>query len=188
MKTRRVAALVAGLLVALVAVNAHAEPIVNWNAVTADNIEYYMQTDSAVYALGEDVEMLYRVTNLGIETVSYGFTGGRQYSFQVEKDGETFFNTDLWPDTLAMTSLTLNPSESAEFTETWDMTDISGNPAGPGHYDVTGGLNHPSPNIYIPVSVSIDVIPEPTTLLLLGTGVLGMIGILRKRRMKRGKR
>jgi hypothetical protein len=38
--------------------------LVNSNSIVQDDIEYYIQTNKAVYDLGENVEMLYRVTNL----------------------------------------------------------------------------------------------------------------------------
>ncbi len=50
--------------------------LVNSNSIVEDDIEYYMQTDKDVYDLGENVEMLYRVTNLGSEDVSFTFPNG----------------------------------------------------------------------------------------------------------------
>jgi hypothetical protein len=38
--------------------------LVNSNSIIQDGIEYYIQTDKFVYDLGENVEILYRVTNL----------------------------------------------------------------------------------------------------------------------------
>ncbi len=39
--------------------------LIDSNSIVQDDIEYYMQTNKSVYDLGEDVELLYRVTNLG---------------------------------------------------------------------------------------------------------------------------
>ncbi len=41
--------------------------LINSNTVVEDEIEYYVQTDKSVYDLGEDVEILYRITNSGTE-------------------------------------------------------------------------------------------------------------------------
>jgi len=46
--------------------------IIDSNSIIKDGIEYYIQTDKAVYDLGENVEILYRVTNLTDNPVSIG--------------------------------------------------------------------------------------------------------------------
>jgi hypothetical protein len=58
---------------------------VNWNSVEVNDIEYYMQTDKAIYNLGENVEMLYKVTNLSNANVMFGFGGDPEWNFWVEK-------------------------------------------------------------------------------------------------------
>jgi len=58
------------------------------NSKIVDDIEYYMQVDDSVYELGEDVEMLYRVTNLQEEEKLFGFGVSPENNFWVEKDGE----------------------------------------------------------------------------------------------------
>jgi hypothetical protein len=45
------------------------------NSMIVDDIEYYMQADDSIYDLSEDVEMLYRVTNLSSEEVTFSFGG-----------------------------------------------------------------------------------------------------------------
>jgi len=167
---------------------------VSSNSVVEDGIEYYMQTDKSVYDLGEDVEMLYRVTNLREEDTVFWFSHGpeyRQCDFIVEKDGETIWDTTHWPVTWAMTEFVLEPLESKEYIQLWDMTynegwkrgDPRGNEVTPGNYDITGVLSYsPSFERYVPVTVQIQVIPEPATFGLIG---IGLASLLTRRRRKR---
>lgn len=45
---------------------------VNSNSKVIDGIEYYVQTDKSVYTLGENVEILFRVSNLGDNSLTLG--------------------------------------------------------------------------------------------------------------------
>jgi len=165
---------------------------VSSNSVVEDGIEYYMQTDKSVYDLGEDVEMLYRVTNLREEDVVIGFPHGpesRQCDFIVEKDGETIWDTTHWGVLYSPTGFFLEPLESNEYIQLWDMTYNEvlkrGGPPGvtPGNYDITGVLNYePFEERYVPVTVQIQVIPEPATFGLVG---IGLASLLTRKRRKR---
>jgi hypothetical protein len=78
--------------------------------------------------------------------------------------------------------LHLEPAESKDRQITWDMISDNGTffdhdddyPVGPGFYNITGELT--LSNAYshkkVPVSVSIEIIPEPATILLFGLGIL----------------
>ena len=139
---------------------------VNSNFIVKDGIEYYMQTNKFVYHLGENVEMLYRVTNLRDEDVTFGFTAGPvddRGDFLVEKDGERIWDNLGRPGTTVLTQFTLSPLESRDFTHLWDMTDSGGRQVTLGNYDVTGALGSlrlAYMDRYIPVSVPIQIIPE----------------------------
>jgi hypothetical protein len=123
--------------------------------------------------------MLYRVTNQREEDVLFEFTHGpeyRQCDFIVKRNTKVIWDTIDWPVTWVMTSFILKPSESKEYTQVWNMTNNSGNPIIQGNYDVTGVLSYPSTHDrYVPVSVSIQVVPEPSSLLMMASGLLGLL-------------
>lgn len=142
---------------------------VNSNSIVKNNIEYYLQTDKAVYEKGEIVQILYRVTNLGSEAVTFRFTCGPvtdRCDFMVEKDGRRIWDNLGRPATLALTSLTLDPSASNSFTILWDMTDANDNQIASGDYEVTAVLSslYLSDDKYVPVSVTITI--NPATILV----------------------
>ena len=187
-KKRMKSVVCAGIVTLLLAGCAKAN-LVNSNSIIEDNIEYYMQTDNAVYNLGEEVQMLYRVTNRGDEEVYFEFPTNKQYHFRVSLiDG-----THIWQmDTDAadvVTYFTLQPDESKEFNEIWGQVNDNGTRGGTddypvelGNYQVIGEFYIPITDHYVPVSVSIQIIPEPASLLLLGMGLLGLLFHSRKER------
>jgi len=150
--------------------------LVDSNSIIRDGIEYYIQTDKAVYDLGESVEMLYRVTNLRDDDVDFIFTYGpldNTCDWLVDKDELRIWDNLDRPVTTVFTSFKLNPSESYEYSHTWDMTYKNGDDILPGNYTITGVLGYPSSHErYVPVSVQTEIIPEPATILFLGLGVL----------------
>jgi hypothetical protein len=148
--------------------------LVNSNSLIQDDIEYYVQTDKSVYDLGENVEMLYRVTNLGTEDVTFAFSQSPEWNFWVEKDGENIWTAVEGWWTFG-TAFTLTPSEYKEYPYEWDMRDDEDNIVNLGAYDVIGGLDGGTSIStkeweFTEVAVPITIIPEPTTFLLLGMG------------------
>ena len=167
----------------LCAVNLRADIIPltpNSNSIIQDGIEYYTQTDKAVYDLGECVEMLHRVTNLRVEPLTFVFGSQQQCSFGVW-DGETIIW--WWPKLVnpGGSIFTLQPGEFKEFLKDWDMMNDNGTLTptddflvSPGIYYVTGQVWGTTSDGIIPesVSVPIQIIPEPATFLLLALGSL----------------
>ena len=162
-------------------VEAEPESILNSNPIIKDGIEYYIQTDKKIYSLGEEVEMLYRVTNLSDEAMGFTFDDQVQYYFAVTKDGNlTYYwypssNFDgnlIWfapkVGLPAGSSFVLEPGGHKEYTETWNMINENGTNqlnddflVSPGDYYVTGSFHHYVLNEkdkYVPVSVPIKII------------------------------
>jgi hypothetical protein len=173
------------LTVLMLLISPIAMAIPDSNSIVRDGIEYYIQTDKSVYNLGEDVEMLYRVTNLTDVNVTFRFPSSPAWNFWVEKDGEGIWSAvKIWY--AFGTSFTLTPSEYKEFPDfsppyVWDMRDDEGNLINVGEYEVIGGFDAGiAENFYYSrVSVPITVVPEPGSfVLLLG----GMFYLTRKRK------
>ena len=140
--------------------------LVNSNSKLEDGIKYYIQTDKFVYNLGENVEMLYRITNLRDEDVTFGTPHTPPWNFWVQKDAN-----DIWRAVngwYAMpTIFTLGPGESKDFPHStspyvWNMRDKDNNLVNAGQYSVIGGLYAGSEGYeYSKVAVPIQIIPEP---------------------------
>lgn len=148
---------------------------VNWNAIEVNDIEYYMQTDKAVYNLGENVEMLYKVTNLSNANVTFSFGGDPEWNFWVEKDGENIWTAvqGWW---LIGSGFTLSPNEFKEYTYEWNMQDNEEDLVNLGEYDVIGGLDGGTSISskkweFTEVAVPITIVPEPCSLTLFITGL-----------------
>lgn len=156
--------------------------LVDSNSIIKDDIEYYFETDNSVYNLGETVEMLYRVTNLRDESITFEFGVLQQSRFQVW-DADT--RIWRWPKLVnpSVSSFTLKTGEFKEFFKDWDMiNDNTGTLVIPGDYNVLGALHYPTTHYkYVPVSVDIQVIPEPATIFLLGTGLIGILSYKKRR-------
>jgi len=178
----------AGLSILFITASAKAT-LVNSNSIVQDGIEYYIQTDNAVYDLGENVEILYRVTNLTDNPVSIGEKSlfSPDYDVIITDDGDT----KVWQYVLTLppppcppetTMFHLEPYESKEYQTIWGLTNDNGTSertddfhVDPSIYKITGELNLFFWEKIIPVSVSLEIIPEPTTIILLGVGLVGLI-------------
>ena len=171
----------------------------NSNSVVQDGIEYYTQTDKAGYAVAEQVEMLYRVTNLREETLQIQFCNQEQHAFEV-RDGN---GARVWFAPVvsqpAGSIVNLEPGSHTEYSETWNLTKYLGSnePENgtlvlPGTYEITGSLFETCGGslgeYVVPVSVPIEItsgpIPaiSPTGLAALTLGILVAGAVLVRRR------
>jgi len=142
---------------------------------TQDGLRHYIETDKAVYGLGEPVTILHRLTNLRDSAVHFVSADCCWFEFSIYLAG-----TKKWgvPEYCcqAITYESLCPDESLVDSAVWDQSGGGlwgdGLPAVPGVYTayaaVTAkGLTDLDPDP-IAMEISIQVIPEPATGILLG--------------------
>jgi hypothetical protein len=174
--------------------------LVDSNSIIRDGIEYYIQTDKAVYNLGENVEILYRVTNLTDNPVSIGEKSlfSPDYDVIITDDGDA----KVWQYILTLpppptppetTMFHLEPYETKEYQTIWDLINDNGTSdrtddfsVDPGMYKITGELYLYFWEEIVPVSVSVEIIPEPATIALFGLGLAYLL--VRKKERFHGKR
>ncbi|HUW18269.1 MAG TPA: BsuPI-related putative proteinase inhibitor [Sedimentisphaerales bacterium] len=167
----------AAAIILVGACQAHAL-FVDSNSIVQDGIQYYIDTDKSLYDLGDNVQMLYTVTNLQSQQVTFHFGQSPEWNFWVEKGGEEVWSAvkGWWTE---VTSFTLQPAESKDFSYTWNMRDDNDELVGTGVYTVIGGLWSPTGGYeHTEVTVPITIVPEPSSGAMLLAGLI----ILLKRR------
>jgi len=177
-KKRMKSVVCAGIVILASVVPAKAT-LVDSNSIIEDNIEYYIQTDRAVYNLGEDVETLYRVTNLRDETWSVTAFIPVMVIIVEEREGESF--NEIWPCEqypLALVPFHLEPNGYADISVIWPQIDTMGTweieddtQVSPGIYRISGSF-HSRSAVDSTVAVDITIIPEPCSLVLFVGGLL----------------
>jgi len=162
--------------------------LVNSNSIIQDGVEYYLQTDKLVYELGEDVVMLYRLTNLRDEDVTIPCSRSWEFNLLVGKNGKDVWALAHW-FVWYSPGVELLAGESIEIPHTWDMEDDNGKLVIPGIYDVDAVMynepwNYDNHRDHIPteIKVPITIIPEPGSLALLGLGLVGLFVRSKKRK------
>jgi len=155
--------------------------LVNPNSIIQDGIEYYFQTDKSVYDLGENVEMLYRVTNLRDEEWRVdGFFPIMDITVEA-REGEVFNEIWNWSwdkvHPMGPIVFQLEPGESAEISGVWPQIDLNGSVEIEDHTQVPPGI-YRTIGVFYPthssIAVDITIIPEPSTFLLLAVGIVGI--------------
>jgi hypothetical protein len=158
----------------------------NSNFQIVNDIKFYIETDKAVYNLGENVEMTYKVTNLRDESVTFNFGHFPVFQFSIEKDNEQIWSVPtVWFE--GSSQFTLLPGETREFPDLvefpppliWNMRNNEDELVGLGRYNIIGELYNGFEYDYTKTSVPINIVPEPTTIILLS---FGLLPILRQRR------
>jgi len=148
---------------------------VNSNYIIEDDVKYYIQTDKSIYDLGENVEMLYEITNIGSEAITFNFSYTPEWNFWVKNSNENLVFQAVTGWWTMGTSFTLQPNDNRDFSYIWDMKNSEGNLVELGAYTVIGGLDANMGEYgYTQVPVGIDIIPEPSAVVLLSLGALAI--------------
>jgi hypothetical protein len=159
------------------------------NSIIDNGVEYYIQTDKSVYNLGENVNILYRVSNLTDENIFLSTVIDdplAYYDFRVTQNDNHIWRYPYMSPVLGFGGIFFEPYETKEFQTIWNMMNDNGTLietyddflVSPGIYNVIGEVALFPEEQRVPVSVSIDIVPEPSTLFLLA---LGGLTLLRKR-------
>jgi hypothetical protein len=154
------------------------------NSIINNGVQYYIQTDKSVYELGENVNILYRVSNLTNENIilqSVLDDPLAYYDFKITQNDNRIWIYPYVSSVLGLTGIFFDPHESKEFQTVWNMMNDNGTfwPTddffvSTGVYNVLGQVALFPTDQRIPVSVSIDIVLEPSTLLLFGAGFIGL--------------
>jgi hypothetical protein len=177
------------LAVMLLGIAPIAMAVLNSNSVIEDDIEYYVQTDKSIYDLGENVELLYRVTNLRGEEWRFTYFFPIADVIVAAKEGEVFNEIWNWswdkPHSTGPILFQLGPGESAELNGIWPQIDLNGSVEIEDHTQVPLGM-YKMTGVFYPtdshIAVDITIVPEPTTAALLGIGFAGLLTRCKKRR------
>ena len=161
--------------------------LVDSNSIVKDHIEYYLQTNKSVYDLGEDVEILYRITNLTDQQWTVSGIGSLRFILVAPKGTEWFDPIWEWYELAppGPTGLTLQPNGSIEVSVVWPQIDTQGTrdpgddtQVPPGIYTITARLRPTDTN----VAVDVTIVPEPGSLILFVVGLPIANYINRRRR------
>lgn len=131
---------------------------VNSNSVVRDGIESFMGTDRGIYMLGEDVRMLFGLTNLMDNDVTLTAPHSTPFDLWVQEDGQNIC-TVLEGFLTVIVELDLAPGETAGVSGNWDMRyKIWGDPrsdqlVGAGPYDVVGGYSGTAHQASVPIII-----------------------------------
>ena len=139
----------------------------NSDSVVEDNVEYYIQTNKHIYNLGENVRILYKVTNLGSEPVDLGYTvlGMFFCRFNIKDEDGNYVWKWPWITPLGPSmKFTLGPFGLQEFRINWNMINDNGTSGpddgfsvGPGIYNIVGTLDMEPNEKRVSVSISVAI-------------------------------
>ena len=194
---------IVGLVVLAGAAGEARATIVDANAVE-EGLEYYIRIDKGVYDLGEAIEMLCRITNVGSENLNVSELGIYTLSFELTRpERDTLFSPYFGPPFPPMPPglpdiVTLNPGEYME--RRYDITSRRWGTDGQwveepfttvGHYSISSkyencGFGAEGPSKLEPDALDFAIIPEPASVALFSLGLASLL-VRKKGRAKCSK-
>jgi len=191
----------AGISILFITSNVKAT-FVDANAVE-EGLEYYIRIDKGIYDLGEAIEMLGRITNVGDEILNVAELGIYSISLELTRpEGDTLFATYFGPPFGPMPPglpdiISLNPGEYIETL--WPITSDRWGTDGEwveepfstvGQYSISSKyltfILIGGPSSLVSGPLDFEIIPEPSTIALLGFGLASLL-VLNKGRAKCSK-
>jgi hypothetical protein len=99
--------------------------------------------------LGKPVRLVLELKNLTNEMLSFNFSSGKQYDFEVhDSNNQLVWNWSYGRSFIqSFTTITLSPKEQIKFTPIWDLKDNGGSQVPLGTYQVTGLIPTIGPEI-----------------------------------------
>jgi len=126
---------------------------------------FMIETDKAVYSLGDTVHVLHRVTNGGDADYRMDLTQTPAFDLHVLNDSRRLIWSAHWGEAFYAfhPGIVLTAGESIQHQYSWEMVSNDELRVAPGEYHIIGVVHGDTD-----VSTSILVIPEPMTIALLG--------------------
>jgi hypothetical protein len=172
--------------------------MVDSNSIVQDGIEYYIQTDKSIYNLGENVEMMFRVTNFRNEEWIFGYMPPVLDIIVATKEAESF-NTiwfwswsGIWP--AGPKVYRLKSGEFVELNGIWPQIGLNGTceieddtQVSPGTYGIGGRIGRSAFDDTVSnshVTLEITIIPELGSLAFLGMGLAGLLIHNKKKKIR----
>ena len=160
--------------------------LVDANAVE-EGLEYYIRIDKGVYDLGETIEMLGRITNVGDETLNVAELGCFSLRFKLARLGGDILKAPLIIVPCIPDIVTLNPGEYME--RRYNITSLTWGLDGQvvdepftifGQYSIISEYDNNWPGAEGPLTLEPDaldfvIIPEPASIFLFSLGLTSLL-------------
>lgn len=108
-----------------------------------NGLKFYVQTDKSEYTAGQEVKMIYKITNMTTQPITYTLPQSPVWNFWVKKDDAIVWQS-VEMAAAVMTKLTIKPGETKTFPENtpviWNMQDKNGAAIGSDKYEVIASL------------------------------------------------
>lgn len=144
-------------------INPRHTPAISANKIVVpQTLSASLSADHPTFALGQPVNLTFKVVNSTKQPITYDFESGRQAIFTVA--GPT--GASIWDSRASrvsfhgITHLTLAPGQSQVYTVTWSQRDNQARPVPAGMYTVLAQLT-PLPRVVVSGGLIVNIEPDP---------------------------